>query len=36
MMNRIQEGVAILKRALHLSPEDELIIEDLGMAFLTL
>lgn len=34
MSNRHERGITILKRALNLSPEDELITEDLAMALI--
>jgi len=34
MSNRHERGITILKRALNISPEDELITEDLAMALI--
>jgi tetratricopeptide (TPR) repeat protein len=34
MLGKTERGIAILKRALNISPEDELIAEDLAMALI--
>jgi hypothetical protein len=34
MSNQHERGITILKRALNISPEDELITEDLAMALI--
>jgi len=35
MMGDIKKGIILLQRALNIAPEDELIMEDLGVALLT-
>lgn len=35
MIGEVRKGIVVLGRALSLNPDDDLIIEDLGMALLT-
>jgi hypothetical protein len=35
MLGNPSKGVAVMKRALNLSPEDELIMEDLGVTLIS-
>lgn len=35
MTGEVRKGIVLLERALELNPDDQLIIEDLGMALLS-